>query len=291
MTSRRHRELTMITCSVASDLQRTERLCRSVDRWVSASVIHWIVVPARDLPHFRKLSNGRRGVLAIEDCVPGKFWQVSSRWWLENRAWPVRDSILEQVTKLSANFISGAESIVFADSDLQFVRPFSVDSVTNDGELRLQRSVGMKRGSDCLQWHHKAADLIAVKRRHFGHDYSGPLVTWRRTHLIELQRHLENQHDRPWYQSVGRARTLSGYTLYGAYIEAVLGIDKSDHFACRREPVHSCWVKEEADALDKGAAPIHERAVAVRLQSDLGPWTLRSYSHLRLSQPNEFSVR
>lgn len=267
-----HEELSMITCSYAPDFQRCQRLCRSVDRWVSGDIAHWLVVPARDVAMFRTLSNGRRHVVAVEDVVPGKFWQLpkSTRWWLDSRAWPVRGWVMQQVTKLSANFVSSAELIIFADSDLQFVRPFSRDNVVQDGQLRLHRIAGAKDSGEHLLWHHKAADLIGAQKQYFGHDYIGQLITWRRSHLEGLQLHLEQQHSRPWYQGVARALKVSEYILYGAYVDVVVGVDKSGHFSCDQDPVHCCWFREEADALANGTNPLQERAVAVLLQSNLG---------------------
>ncbi|EAQ96646.1 DUF6492 family protein [Congregibacter litoralis] len=265
-------ELSMITCSYAPDFNRCERLCRSVDRWVSGDITHWLVVPARDLSRFRKLSNGRRNIVAVEDIVPGSFKQLprSHRWWLDRRAWPVRGWVMQQVTKLSANAVTSAEFIIFADSDLQFVRPFSRDHVVDHDQLRLHRIAGAKNSGEHLSWHHKAADLLGTRRQYFGHDYIGQLITWRRSHLEGLQKHLEDTHSRPWYQGVARALKVSEYILYGAYIDAVVGIDNSGHFSCDEDLAHCCWFREEADALAGGSYPLSAGAVAVLLQSNLG---------------------
>ncbi|MFK8040881.1 DUF6492 family protein [Congregibacter sp.] len=265
-------ELSMITCSYAPDFNRCARLCSSVDHWVSSDIMHWLVVPARDLAVFNQLSNSRRNVVAVEEIVPGDFRQLplSNRWWLDSRAWPVRGWVMQQVTKLSANFVTSAELIIFADSDLQFVRPFSRDDVSQDGQLRLHRIAGAKDRGEHLQWHHKAADLIGTQPQYFGHDYIGQLITWRRSHLEGLQQHLEKTQGRPWHRSVGRALKVSEYILYGAYIDSIVGLEHSGHFSCDQDLVHCCWFKDEADALADGSDPLRARAVAVLLQSNLG---------------------
>ncbi|WP_439105573.1 hypothetical protein [Congregibacter sp.] len=74
-------ELSMITCSYAPDFNRCERLCLSVDRWVSDEIIHWLVVPKRDLALFKALSNNRRNVVAVEDVVPGRYPPVTNGGW------------------------------------------------------------------------------------------------------------------------------------------------------------------------------------------------------------------
>ncbi|WOJ97792.1 DUF6492 family protein [Congregibacter brevis] len=265
-------ELSMITCSYAPDFNRCERLCLSVDRWVSEEIIHWLVVPKRDIALFKALSNSRRNVVAVEDAVPGRFRQLpaSNKWWLDNRGWPVRGWVMQQVTKLSANFVTDAELIIFADSDLQFVKPFSRDDVLNNGQLRLHRIAGAKDSGEHLQWHHKAAELIGEQKQYFGHDYIGQLITWRRSNLEGLQQHLEQQHGRPWYRGVARAFKVSEYILYGAYVDATVGIDNSGHFACDQDLVHCCWFREDADALADGTEALRDHAFAVLLQSNLG---------------------
>jgi hypothetical protein len=265
-------ELALITCSYAPDILRCRRMCHSVDRWVAGDIKHLLIVPARDVPLFRALENGRRSVLAVEDVVPGKFWQLpfSQRWWLDRHGWPLRGWVMQQVTKLSANFASCAELLIFVDSDLQFIRPFGTDNVVRGERLRLHRIPGAKSTGQHLGWHHRAADLLGVPRQYFGHDYIGQLISWRSSHLAGLQDHLEQLHDQPWYSGIARSLQVSEYILYGAYLEAVVGMEHSGHFGCDGDLAHCCWFREEADALADGSTPLRSDAVAVLLQSNLG---------------------
>ena len=204
--------------------------------------------------------------------MPGFFRQapLTQRWWLDERAWPVRGWIMQQITKLCANFVSRAEHLVFVDSDLQFIAPLSRDTVIRDGQLRLHRLPGAKNSGRHLAWHHRAADLLNVPRQYFGADYIGQLISWRRSHLEGLQAHLEHSHGRPWYRGIARALQFSEYILYGAYIESVVGLSASGHFACADDLCHCCWFMQEADALADGRTALRENAVAVLLQSNLG---------------------
>ena len=262
----------LVTCSYGPDLRRCERLCQSVDRWVSDDIPHLLIVPARDLPRFRPLQNTRRSILAVEEVVPGRFWQTpfSQRWWLDSAAWPVRGWIMQQVTKLSANFATGADNIVFADSDIQFIRPFSSANIVRDGALRLYRLPGAMSGGEHLKWHHRAADLLGEERRYFGADYIGQLITWRRSHLQGLQAHMENISGKPWYRGVARSLRVSEYILYGAYIDAVVDPDERQHYGDSHDLCHCCWFRDEVDALATGRTPLNTEAVAVLLQSNLG---------------------
>ncbi len=265
-------EIALITCSYGPDFQRCQRMCRSVDRWVSGDITHRLILPARDLARFRSLENSRRSIVTVEDVVPGPFWQlpVTQRWWLDEHAWPVRGWIMQQITKLSANFSSCAEHLVFVDSDLQFIAPFTSDTVIKSGQLRLHRIPGAKNTGQHLGWHHRAADLLNVPRQYFGADYIGQLISWRRSHLEGLQAHLEYIHERPWYRGVARSLQVSEYILYGAYIESVVGLANSGHFASADDLCHCCWFINEAEALAAGRCVPNEQAVAVLLQSNLG---------------------
>ena len=140
-------ELALVSCSYAPDFHRCYRLCQSVDRWVSGEIAHRVIVPHKDLALFRPLENSRRSVLAVEDVVPAPFWQVpkTRRWWLDQFGWPVRGWIMQQVTKLSANNATCAEHIVFADSDLVFVRPFGRDNVILTPHLTFYTEQAMER--------------------------------------------------------------------------------------------------------------------------------------------------
>ena len=111
--------ITIVTCSYGPDASRCRRLCRSIDRFVPATIEHCIIVPRRDYPLFRDLHSGRRRVHVTEEVVPGKFRHLPTarKMWLGPGAWPVRGWIMQQVTKLSANFATDAELIVFADPD------------------------------------------------------------------------------------------------------------------------------------------------------------------------------
>lgn len=262
----------IVTCSYGPDLRRCERLCYSVDRWVSGNIDHVLIVPTRDRAAFAHLETARRSVLAVEDVVPGHFWQlpISQRWWLDSTGWPVRGWVMQQVTKLSANFATRADNIVFADSDIQFIRPFTRANVIRDGVLRLHRIPGAKADGEHLRWHHRAAELLGEAPRYFGADYIGQLITWRRDHLEGLQAHLETVSGQPWYRGVARSLRVSEYILYGAYVDAVVGPYRQQHYADEGDLCHCCWFRHEADALASGHTPLNTAAVAVLLQSNLG---------------------
>lgn len=120
-----------------------------------------------------------------------------------------------------------------------------------------------------LKWHHGAAELLGFSPQYFGSDYIGPLATWRRSNLVQLKRHIEDCRERPWYEAVGRRVTVSEYTLYGVFVEHVLGIENSGHFQHSDDLCHCLWFEDETE---KFLTQFNYRDApqAVLLQSNIG---------------------
>lgn len=265
-------KLELITCSYLPDADRCERLCRSVDQFVAKDIAHTLIVPRRDYDTFAPLANSRRRVLKTEDVVPGHFRQlpISQRWWLGPYGWPVRGWVMQQVLKLSVDRATDAELLMFADSDLQFVRPFDVDMVSQSNQLRLHRVPEAKQRGRHLHWHYRASDLLGLERAYAGADYVGQLITWRRDRLLGLQAHIESVTGRPWYVSVARSLHVSEYILYGMYAEHVVGQRNSGHYFEQTDLCHCCWFAEQAQQLSQGETRLGQHEIALLLQSNLG---------------------
>jgi hypothetical protein len=265
-------DLHIITCSYGPDLTRCRRLCRSVDEYVDEGIPHTLVVPARDREAFAPLARGRRTLVVAEDILPASYRRLpgSQRWWFDEQGWPVRGWIVQQLTKLCADRVTRCEALLFADSDLQFIRPFEKSDVFRDGLLRLHRVPGAKSEGMHRKWHRKAGELLGIPRRYTGADYVGQLITWRREHLVALKARIQSVTGRPWHRAVGRSLRFSEYILYGAYVDVVLGMQRAGHFPSDDALCHCCWFAEEAEALARGEEHIGDRSVALLLQSNLG---------------------
>ena len=264
--------LEIITCSYGPDLLRCRRLCESVDRHVPASVQHTLIVPARDRQAFAPLENSRRRVLVTQEVVPGTYRQLpgSERLWLDAYGWPVRGWIMQQITKLSASRATDAELLLFADSDLLFIRDLDLRSIYRAGKLRLHRIPGAMQEGEHLRWHRRSGALLGMPGDYFGSDYVGQLISWRRSRLIGLQQHLERTNGKPWHVPVAHSLKFSEYILYGSYVEHVLGEANSGHFYSSDELCHCCWFEHEADQLRRGQTQVAPGAVALLVQSNLG---------------------
>ena len=263
--------MSLVTCSYRPDFARCETLCASVDRYVGREHHHFIVVPDRDLPLFRPLQSHRRSIVAVQDILPASYFQLPGlkKWWLDSGLWPVRGWMMQQLTKLSADQLSDSEDIVFLDSDVEFIRPFDRSRFSSNGSLRLHRKPGEGSAGVHLKWHHSSAALLGLEPDYFGSDYVAALTTWRRSNLVALKSHIETQTGRPWQSAIGRQLTVSEYTLYGVFVEHVMGLEKAGHFGCAEDLCHCLWFGEDTEQflteLDYCRPP-----QAVLVQSNIG---------------------
>jgi hypothetical protein len=153
--------------------------------------------------------------------------------------------MMQQLTKLCADTVTDREYIMFVDSDIEFMRSLEYARFLRGDALRLHRKPLEKNDGVHLKWHHTAAQLLGLPPRYFGSDYVGPLATWTRTNLILLKEQIENNLGQPWFEAVGRKMTVSEYTLYGVFVEHVLGIRESGHFECTDNLCHCLWFGRE----------------------------------------------
>lgn len=231
-------QASLITPSFRGDMEVARLLCASIDRYVDPDIDHYLIVPGRDVEHFRPLCNARRFVLAEQDLLPGNFIKLPvpkkiklggyerrlrSLWWTPHGL--VRGWVLQQILKLSADAITPRDIFVFADSDTIFVRPFGMDDLVIDGKVRLYSNPGVGRNmSGHREWHAQAARLLGLAPcDYFGADYIGTGITWERDTLQRLKQRLAEQAGGSWQAAICRSNTVSEYILYGIFAEHVLG--------------------------------------------------------------------
>jgi len=264
-------QVAMVICSYRPDYERCVRLCASLDESVSPEVSQTIIVPDRDSKQFAQLASASRKVVSTEDILPARFIHLPllKKWWLDNALWPVRGWMMQQVTKMCADVVTERENIIFVDSDIEFIKPLQQERFFSEGALRLHRKPLHRSDGVHLQWHHAAGELLGLEPGYFGSDYIGPLATWKRSNLIQLKHHIEDVRQRPWHESVGRRVTVSEYTLYGVFVEHVLGIEKSGHFPNADDVCHCLWFEDDTEKFltefDYADSP-----QAVLLQSNIG---------------------
>jgi len=278
----------LATPSYRGDVDRCRLLCASIDRFVSGHAMHYLLVEDRDLPLFRDLEGPRRRILPESQLLPSwlkprpdPFSLGRRRVWTGMRALarglpPLRGWHAQQLRKFAVATVAPEEVILFADSDMLFVRPFDLAGLERDGAVRLYRkpdaiTADMARHRP---WCVNAAALLGIGAPSYpGPDYINNMVSWRSDHVRGLLAHVERLSGRDWVSAIARDRQFSEYMLYGYYVEQVLGLEASGHWPDARELCKVYWFPEDVTGLDllKSFEEVLEPwQVAVGVQSFIG---------------------
>jgi hypothetical protein len=224
--------LEIITFSDRTALDQCRRLCESVDRYVPAGIVHRVVVPEEDFCEFALLQSDRRTVVTTRGALSGRYRLLPGEEpsWVDIDGCPVLANVMDTLFKLSATNVTDAELLLFADTDQQFMEAFDLGGVYRHGRLRLHRVHGASSEARDGRRQRRAGALLGIDRNDFGADYSGQLITWRRSQLLGLQDHISAVHGVPWHIAVSRSLDFSEHALYGGYIEHVVGPADNGHY-------------------------------------------------------------
>jgi hypothetical protein len=276
------------TPSYAGDLERCRLLCASMDRFVTGHEVHYLLVEDRDLPLFKPLEGPRRKVLPESALLPS--WLVSRPDPLSlgrRRVWtgvgalmrgvpPLRGWHAQQLRKLALPLSMAEDVVLFADSDMIFLRPFDLASLSRGGAVRLYRKPDgiARRMPRHAAWCEGASRLLGLPAPEFpSADYINNLVSWRRDRVAAMLARIEAISGRDWVSAVAGGRQFSEYMIYGYFVERALGLDQAGHWS---DPLELCkvyWVNEDVGGLaalesfDQELAP---GQVAVGVQSFTG---------------------
>ena len=255
----------VVTTSHTPDFDRFARLHASVLE--HSDLAHYAFVPTSDVAHFSALgrSPGRLTVVPTADVLPRHI--VTTEWLNRavsrvprapgalrcaalnrRRPWPpVRGWILQQVVKLAAAERVEADTLVFVDSDSEFIRPFSAETFQTGGVTRLfRRSGGIHEGMPRHQaWHHAARRMLGLRGDSpLPHDdFIGGVTSWDSRLVRECTHRVQEVAGRPWHDVVAGTMDLSEYILYGEYVMNFSPPERRS-FISDRPLSHSYWRTE-----------------------------------------------
>jgi hypothetical protein len=275
------------TPSYAGDIERCRLLCASIDRFVSGHAMHYLLVEDGDVALFSSLEGPRRTVLPESALLPswlkarpdpfsfGKRRVWTSLGALARGVPPLRGWHAQQLRKFALPLASREDVLLFADSDMLFLRPFALDSLTTDGAVRLYaKPDGITADmAEHVSWCGMAADLLGLPAPTVpSPDYINNLVTWRRDNVLALHRHIEALSGRGWVEAIARQRQFSEYMIYGYFVERVLGLAAAGHVTDSHELCKSYWGGDAAGIASlRSFEEVLERGqVAVGVQSFIG---------------------
>jgi len=280
-------DMSLITVSYRGDFALARELCASVDRFVAPDIEHVLVVPKSDASLFAPLARMHRRLVLVEEVLPRDFIRAFPSFtvklgplferrlremWLTPRG-PVRGWIIQQIVKLSSDRATTRDVILFADSDLEFVRPLTKKRLARGDAVRLYRRPGeTKESVRHRSWHRAAAHLLGLPTSdYFGADYIGNLISWRRDTLKSLQARITKVHGAPWQNVLAGTRTFSEYILYGVFADHVPG-PEGEHFPDMDDWTHASWHYEIPGGcdLERFVAEFGAQHLAVLIQSTTG---------------------
>jgi hypothetical protein len=267
--------LAILTPSIAADYERCVDLNRSVLEHSDSSVEHHIVVPARDQVLFSQLRGRRTHIRAESEFLPRSFVRVPRTKYTVNVRHPyppVRGWILQQIVKLAAAAEIPADVVVMADSDITFCRPLLAETFVRDGVVRLYGlpdgvHEGMPR---YVLWHNVARTLLGLPATAEAPlpDYVSSMLAWDPALVRAMLARITEVTGRPWANAIGGQLRFSEWTLYGVFVDEVLGAP-ANSFASDDPLCHTYWPEEPLDAagLDAFLAGIAPDDVAVMISA------------------------
>lgn len=233
----------IITPSYAPDYHRCKLLCESMDKHSSNASNHYVVVDKKDYKLFSCLQSSNRQVITVESVLP--WWIIKSPFkngWFSFKSIPLRNWIVQQLVKLSMAEIVEEDILIFVDSDVVFVKNFSLNSFIQGDRVRLFREPAVvPHESELGKWTNISTNLLKIPAVDFpASNYLGNFIVWKRDNVLALYQHLEQVHGKNWLEVIANSWHLSEYILYGVFVEYVLG-ETSNHYYDDRLICHNYW--------------------------------------------------
>jgi hypothetical protein len=229
--------MAVITKSYAPDFELCADLNRSILDYSCAPVHHHIIVPRSDLKLFSRLAGSRTDIHCDAEFLPTSFAAIPFRNCainLRRPLLPVRGWILQQIIKLSSVAASTDDLVLVADSDVEFLRPFSAETFVRNGVVRffrrpdyvteqLPRHVAWQRISRALLGLPPADPPFT--------DYIWGMVACDPAIVRQMLARVANTTGRPWATALAAQLHFSEFTLYGVFVDHAVGSPANSYFS------------------------------------------------------------
>jgi hypothetical protein len=139
---------------------------------------------------------------------------------------PVRGWILQQVVKLAAVAASEDDVVVLVDSDVEFLRPFTVETFVSDGVVRFYRKPGEidERLPRHMIWHRTARALLGLPPAEPPYpDYVSSMLACDPAIIRQMLTRVMATTGHPWTTALAGRLHFSEWTLYGVFVDHVIG--------------------------------------------------------------------
>jgi hypothetical protein len=228
---------------------------------------------------FGRLAGPRVEIRCEADLLPRSFVRLPFANIMVNLARPfppVRGWIQQQVIKLAAIAASDDDVVLVADSDVEFVRPFTPDTFLRDGSVRFFRGKDQidRRLTRHMTWHRVARELLGLPPAEPPYpDYISSPLAWDPKIVRQMLARVEAT-KRPWATAIAGLLDFSECVLYGVFVDEVVGASAnlfvSDDSLCRVYWEQTPLTEEGAAAFIQSVRPT-DIAVVIQSKSRTAP--------------------
>jgi len=218
----------LITPTYWRDLERCALLCESVDRYVTSFARHYLIVADEDMPLFARFNGGRRLVLPVSAFLPswlkplpGFIERKHRRYWWSFRTKPVNGWHIQQFVKIAAACAIPEDRACMLDSDVVFFRRFDVSRFGQADLMPLYVRPGDIAADAPLHasWVRSSHRLLGLNAPSFpADDFIGHIIFWNQRSVRAMTARIETVTGLDWIEALCRARAISEYMLYGAFV-------------------------------------------------------------------------
>ena len=270
----KNQRFAIVTPSYDLDFARCKLLCQSINYFIEPKVNHYIIVSRKDLALFKQLANKNTQIVAVESIIPGWIKKVPGlrQGWISCKSLPIRNWLMQQITKIIAAQTITQDIAVFVDSDVVFVRSCNLSNLLLDrNKIRLFKdSIGNEIQKEMHhKWHISSTKLLGLPSIDPSiSNYISQIAAWKKDSVRQMCDRIESVSGRHWIDSVANAWHVSEYTLYGLYVDYFLDKD-SPHYHDANCICHDYWHTKPLSTLelDRFIAQIAPEQVAIMISS------------------------
>ena len=269
-------EFAIITPSYKPDFERCRLLVESIERCVPDHVKQYIIVSQRDAKLFRQLSSSRVEIIIIEALLSDWIVQLpmfERKWLTYYKPFMTNGWLIQQLVKLYAALAIRADVLLFCDSDMAFIRPFEMSILFKDGKLALIRTPHQTQ--NVQRWIRSSMHMLGLQVQKNSYiNYVGNFVSWRRDNALKMMAYIEQLNHKKLIKVIlnNSLSGISEYTIYGVFVEHILGISQAGHFPFEGELIKSLWHKPANTVAEINALfdSVEDHHIGVLVQSTTG---------------------
>lgn len=259
----------VITLAGHGDVSACVALCAALDREFPVAFRHCIYAPRSELARFAEVEGPRRSLAALDCLVPPGLLHTPTLFGFE-WAWapPFRlapTSALRESLRLSATLCAETEVVALIDVDSALDGSLCVADLWRGARARFYRRPELAGSLDQAISHTRAASLLGLEPNAFGVSYEDGVRLRRRSVVRALVERIETTNGLAWGTACLRAGAVAEASLYGLFVDHVMGVERAGLFIDRRRLGIAGITGDRGSrprTMPPSQAPVQDRATA-----------------------------